>query len=269
MKIVTVATKSERYFPMLVQTCKHFGCELVVLGWNSEWKGFTYKFDLMRNYLKNLNDDNELICFVDAYDVVVLQPSHIIEQRFHESNAKILVAKDMNVKVYYELSARMGFGMCKGERLNSGTYMGRAGDLRQLLDGMCKDHNDCTDHTMDDQVMLTRYCKANPDQVQIDSKCSVFIAVSSEKNSVLNMADAQLAVVDNELRYYYGDGYSTPCIFHAPFNTRIEHILEQLGFDTSMVNDSDFKGAKLSTLVYAIIATIAMMCALYLILRHT
>ena len=33
IKLVTVATQSERYFPILVESCKKHGADLVVLGY--------------------------------------------------------------------------------------------------------------------------------------------------------------------------------------------------------------------------------------------
>lgn len=265
MKIVTVATHSERYFPLLQQSCKRFGIELVVLGWSTEWKGFTYKYDLMRGFLKTCPPD-DIICFVDAYDVVVLQPGDIIEQRFIDTGAKILVAEDMNVKIYYELTARVGFGMCKGKRLNSGTYIGRAAELVQMFDSMCADYDDCKQHAFDDQVMITRYChKKGADTIQVDIEKQVFIAISSEKNSVLNLEEARMEIRDGKLWYM---GMSDPCIIHVPFNTRIEHILIMLGFDVSVVDDNEFKGARVSALVNAIlIAIILSVIVMYVSLR--
>jgi hypothetical protein len=81
MKLVTVATHSERYFPYLKLSAEKYGHELVVLGWGEKWKGFVWRFELMREYLKNL-DPNEIVCFIDAFDVVILQDPQTIEAKF-------------------------------------------------------------------------------------------------------------------------------------------------------------------------------------------
>jgi hypothetical protein len=37
LHIVTVVTKSNYYFPYLVESCKKNGKELTILGYNKEW----------------------------------------------------------------------------------------------------------------------------------------------------------------------------------------------------------------------------------------
>jgi hypothetical protein len=44
MKIITVATNSKYYFPYLKESIKRNGGELVVLGYNEEWTGFSLKY---------------------------------------------------------------------------------------------------------------------------------------------------------------------------------------------------------------------------------
>lgn len=263
IKVVTVATHSERYFPLLVESCKRFNLELVVLGWNSVWGGFTYKFDLMRSFLETQSDET-VILFVDAYDVVILQPAQLIMQRFIDSGAKLLVAKDWNLMFYHELTARVGFGMCQGTRLNSGTYMGRVKDLKQLFATMCADNKGCKEHKMDDQVMMTQYCNRYPENVQIDTEMALFIAVSSEKNSLLDPKAAKLSVRDGQL---WHDERINPCIIHVPFNTRIESLLEQVGFDCSEIRDADFKGEKVSRLMIAIAVAVVLFVTIVLLIK--
>lgn len=263
LKVVTVATHSERYFPILVQSCERFGLELVILGWNSKWTGFTYKFDLVKQFLKQ-QDPDTLVVFVDAYDVVFLQPAQVIIDNFIKSNAKIIIAKDWNLMFHYELGARVGFGLCNGTRINSGTYMGKVAHLIQMFDTMCNHNAGCKDHEQDDQVMITNYCKLYPDLVSIDLSMQLFIAVSSEKNSVLDLKAAKLSIIDNQLVY---DQRLSPCIIHVPFNTRIDQLLKDLGFDISQINDSDFKGVKKSILYIAGTVAFLLILAIIMILR--
>lgn len=37
MRLVTVATHSERYFPYLLESCKRVDAKLDVLGWGQPW----------------------------------------------------------------------------------------------------------------------------------------------------------------------------------------------------------------------------------------
>ena len=69
LHIVTVATHSKFYFPYLIESCKRNGSELVILGYGEKWKGFTWRFKLVIEYLKKLNK-NDIVCFIDGYDVI-------------------------------------------------------------------------------------------------------------------------------------------------------------------------------------------------------
>ena len=72
MKIITVATHSESYFPIFEESCKKNNLELIVLGFGQKWQGFSWRFKLISDYIENL-PLNEVIIISDAYDVIVLQ----------------------------------------------------------------------------------------------------------------------------------------------------------------------------------------------------
>ena len=97
MKLVTVATHSERYFPYLKLSAEKYGHDLVVLGWGKKWEGYTWKLLLMKEYLRGVAD-NELVCFIDGFDVIVLQsPDKIEAAYFSQVNGntnKVLVSKE-------------------------------------------------------------------------------------------------------------------------------------------------------------------------------
>lgn len=82
MHIVTVCTHNDGWFDALRVSCERNQCQLSVLGWGHQWKGLTWKFLLMKQFLNQCQNDNEILVFVDAFDVIVLEPSHIIHERF-------------------------------------------------------------------------------------------------------------------------------------------------------------------------------------------
>jgi hypothetical protein len=86
--------------------------------------------DLMREYLA-LQPDFTIICFVDAYDVVVLDNE--LDAKFIVLGKNIVVSSGHNTAI-----VRYLFGSCHGQALNSGTYMGYAHALRVLMDSICK-----------------------------------------------------------------------------------------------------------------------------------
>ena len=64
---VCVATEKKLYLPYLQELLP----ELVVLGLNTPWRGFITKYKLLQAYLSTAEIlDDDLICFIDAYDVL-------------------------------------------------------------------------------------------------------------------------------------------------------------------------------------------------------
>ena len=62
MKLISIATHSDFYFPFLKKSCKRYDSELIVLGLGQPWPGFSFKSKLIKEYLQEMND-NEIICY--------------------------------------------------------------------------------------------------------------------------------------------------------------------------------------------------------------
>jgi hypothetical protein len=163
VKLITVATHTDGYLKWLKLACLRYKTDLTILGWNEKWKGYAWKFMLMMEYLKTIPDD-ELVCFIDAFDVLLLRPLTELEDYFNAiqkiSNKKIIIACD-RVKIQtIKIMADYIFDTCKDIAINTGTYLGRAKDIRYILENIMK-HN--MDESLDDQKILTEYCVTNPD----------------------------------------------------------------------------------------------------------
>jgi hypothetical protein len=75
LHIITVATNNEGYYNALNNNLHNIN--IITLGFGQKWNGFTMKYDLTKKYLNNLND-NDIVVFTDAYDVLLLQDSNTI-----------------------------------------------------------------------------------------------------------------------------------------------------------------------------------------------
>jgi len=269
MKFITVATKNEGYFPYLIESAKVNNCDLVVLGFGEKWQGFTWKFKLMIDYIKNL-DPNEIICFIDAYDVIFLQPSYIIEERFKEitlNNNGIVISEDINVN----LISSILWTKCKNTYINSGTYMGYVNKILPLLENICKIYN-CDNKNSDDQLFIQNYCNNNPKLFNIDTNKFIFLVSIINKNLDVN----NISFYNNEL--YYNKEVK-PCILHAVFNSDIENILYNLGYNYIPINKNNnyflsrvfytIKTRKIFTIIIFIFILIIIIIIIYLILKKS
>lgn len=181
MKIVCIATDSKGYFPALQSVCARNGVELVTLGFGQRWRGFSWRWSLLEQYLKTL-DPGELVVHVDAYDVLMVpgRTAQEIQRRF----AKASRGKDVmlsvealppNAALRYAYT-RM-FDQCQSTHVNGGCYAGKAGGLLEMI-GFLRVTFAFGDDD-DDQRMFARMC-ATPffkDKCALDVDSLIFTNV--------------------------------------------------------------------------------------------
>jgi hypothetical protein len=219
MKLVTVATHSERYFPALQESCKKLDSELVILGWNEKWKGFGWKFNLVQNFLKT-QPDNEIICFIDAYDVILLRSTQELEDQFKKTDGKIIVGHDKVQIFLQEFAAEIifykDFNFTRRERVNSGTYIGYVKDIKKILaDIHIKDNED-------DQIALCNYILKHKDKFTVDVDCDYF----------MTLGKPHCEFMTNDVRVENGKVFyknSTPFIAHGAGMTNMDKFISLLG----------------------------------------
>jgi len=263
MKFVTVATHSDGYFDFLQQSCERHNIELNVLGWGMKFQGWVWRLNIIKDYYNAL-DPEEIVCFIDAYDVIILQDASEIEKTFKNMNARIVIAQDVNINPVKEIMARfVYFGTCNNVRVNAGTYIGYVKDVLWMMNSICI-MNDCdNDTTLDDQKMITDLCKHMPLRFTIDTDKDIFICTSYK--SYMELADIS---VDKQKVLYY-KMTATPCILHGAGGAHINDIIKSLGYDIvikdNKSNHSEPWYQLLLGMISAIIIIVLGICLYYII----
>ena len=79
----------------------------------------------MQEYLNTL-DDNEIVCFIDAYDVILLRPLEELEQSYlklyQENKKEIIIGHDKLLTLTSKFIIPLLFGQCMNKQINSGSY---------------------------------------------------------------------------------------------------------------------------------------------------
>lgn len=222
MRLVTVATSSQGYFPVLKQSCQRFGIDLDILGWGSKWEGFAMKFKLMRDYLDGLADPYELVCFIDAFDIIILNPLSQLESQYEKlcpQRDKILVAAEYP-KPIVRWAATLYFGGNGKYIINSGSYVAPVWLLRQFFAEVCGP--EC-DSRMDDQFLLIKFQKKHEDKVYVDIHQEVFYP---EQYPIrLRIENEKVVICDKK----------DPFLIHGIVNNDMHEISKALGYDLSDV----------------------------------
>lgn len=164
--ILTYSTHSENYFELL----KTYP-QLIILGYGKKWNGFKDKTDAVVSFCKKINDD-DIVCFVDGFDSIILESSYEILKRFKELNKDLIFSKDsIAYNLFFKYIQDRYFGLCKNKRVNSGLYIGKASSIIDIWKGMSSN--------MDDQQFITQKCKHGTD-IYIDNPCYIFYNYSSK-----------------------------------------------------------------------------------------
>jgi hypothetical protein len=222
LHIISVATESKYYFPYLLESCKRNGKNLEVLGNGEKWKGFSWRYELMINYLKNIPSDH-IVCFVDGYDVICCKNLNNIVNDFLEikkrTGCKIIVGSDIPIKTRF--LSYIYFGTCKNKLINSGTYLGYASDILEILTNI---YNLNPDSSNDDQILMTKYCQKNDKEIYIDTENLFFLSISSP----LEELDKYVEIDKNthELKY----NSNKPYFIHANGYGYLNNVISKLGY---------------------------------------
>jgi hypothetical protein len=229
--IITIATNSELYFPYLVDSCKKNGIPLTVLGYGEKWTGFTFRFDKMIQYLKKL-DPNDVVCFIDGYDVICVrnlnEMTDVFLQLKNKNNCKIVIAENniimnnlYNVVLY--ITVKTSFDKCKNKLINAGSYIGQVKDILYVLEQIYTG-----DNTLDDQKILVKYCKSNPNDIYIDLKNELFLTIDRPFDSI----HPYLTVKNNKI--YYNN--NRPFFIHGNGHTYLDSTLDLIGYKNVNIN---------------------------------
>jgi len=173
LHIITVATESKYYYPYLEKTCAKWNVKLTTLGMGEKWRGYVWKFKKVLTFLKSVDPD-DIVCFVDGYDVICTRDLNELVPTFlkikERKKCDIIIAKDHSLMFPIDKILHIYFGTCNGIRINSGTYIGYAKDLLDILQDAMRLQPD----EKDDQRLITGYCSLYSKRFYIDKKPEFF-----------------------------------------------------------------------------------------------
>jgi len=239
VKLVTVVTHIDGYLPWLEKSCKRFNTKLIKLGYGQKWLGFSWRFKLMIDYLKTI-DPNELVIFIDAYDVMMLRSLDNIEEYYNNivkmNKCKIIISEDKAIPFYQEIIGKIYFNDYKDARPNAGSYMGRAKDILEIISKINQNIN----YEDDDQMLFTKYYKNNLNEFYIDTSNIFFLTRANQLNDILT--DSNINIKNHELTYIN----SKPFFIHGNAHTYMDQLILKLGYRISnnKIKEIEFKYKK-------------------------
>lgn len=190
---VTVATKNGGYYNCLKFLCKKHNIKLVTLGWEEKWEGFVWRWKIYKDFLNTINND-DIVLWIDAYDVLIVEDEEIIVKKFLEFKTEIVFG------IEDFLLTKMTFGNCDKPILNGGSHIGYVRTVKKLIDLML-DPNLSKKWKNDDQNMLNDIgCKHDffYKYTKMDTKNKIFyIAGIVERFNSNYYVDGTLSLKNN------------------------------------------------------------------------
>jgi hypothetical protein len=132
--------------------------------------GLMQKIHAVNKFLQGAKE--ELVCFMDGYDVQLFGTPKQIEERFLSMKIDgVIMSAEANCFPYQDREQDYPTCATRYRFVNSGCYIGKASHLRRLFDNMRVDR---VPPEVNDQAIFTDYYLANPQAFTLDTKCELF-----------------------------------------------------------------------------------------------
>lgn len=169
-EIITVATHKEGTFEELINNKYE---KITVLGMGEKWRGLKMKFELIYDYIKNM-DDNKMIIFLDGFDSLILKDPKKSIEIFKRKDYKLVFSR--NIPNHFGGFEKMVYPSCNNEGIvNTGMYMGYVKYLKKVLE------LSLTKKCKSDQVVFNRLCKEF-DFISVDKEEEIFKNIDNRKH---------------------------------------------------------------------------------------
>lgn len=218
LHIVTVATEIKYYMKHLIESVKINGGELIILGLNEKWQGFNWRNKLIFEYISKF-DDNDIICFIDGYDVLCVKNLKTLADEFENikkrEKCKMIVGYENKLNMYVWLTNMFIFN---GSSINAGTYISTVEDLKIIISKILENNKL---NSLDDQALLIEFNNKYPNDIYIDSKTELFLTLIDPCKQI-NINDIY---VNNKITY----NNNNPFFIHCAGNTCMDDLIIKMG----------------------------------------
>ena len=261
MKLITYATHDSGYFRALELSSQKNGFQLIVLGFNKKWEGFTQKIIDIIEYLKEFENKDEIICFVDGFDCIVLGTADEMLIKYKNTNSdKILFAADTDSPFTYLIFGKVNDrdAGTTYNRLNSGCYIGKVKEILNLLTNLCNLF-ECKVES-NDQTLITLYYDKCVDCLNIDFNRNLFynlqnldtlnwqyLTITNTYNSVKAPLSNKYYKLEND-RIILDNG-NKPIILHGNGNTNMDLIVEKLGYPIGKKDNKNYHDYSVKSII--------------------
>ena len=180
---ITYSNKNNIHFKRYLDSCIQNNINPIILGINDKSYSPHFKILLFYQYLLN-HTKNDIFCFTDSWDVILLANKNIIKQKFLDLKVDILFSAEEN---YYYCQGKIDIKKIwkyKDNYLNSGGYIGYRNNILQMLEIIIKNNYYFKMNGNCDQASFYSYFYHYPQQLNLDINRDIFGTVYKKHNKI-------------------------------------------------------------------------------------
>uniref|UniRef100_A0A3Q1EZ23 Procollagen-lysine,2-oxoglutarate 5-dioxygenase 1 n=1 Tax=Acanthochromis polyacanthus TaxID=80966 RepID=A0A3Q1EZ23_9TELE len=176
--VVTVATKDTDGFRRFMRSAKHFN--YTVLGRSQKWNGGDYmsapgggqKVRLLKAALEKMKNADQIILFIDSYDVVFASSPKELLKKFQQSKHRVVFSSETLIWPDRHLEDKHPHVREGNRFLGSGGFIGYLPNIKEMVANWTGEDNES------DQLFFTKIyidpAKRKSINITLDSKCRLF-----------------------------------------------------------------------------------------------
>ncbi|XP_076598177.1 procollagen-lysine,2-oxoglutarate 5-dioxygenase 1 isoform X2 [Chaetodon auriga] len=178
--VVTVATKETDGFRRFLRSAKHFNYTVKVIGRGEKWRGGDYmsapgggqKVRLLKAALEKMKNQDQIILFIDSYDVVFTSGPKELLKKFQQAKHKVVFSSESLIWPDRHLEDKHPHVREGNRFLGSGGFIGYLPNIKEMVADWTGEDNDS------DQLFFTKIY-TDPAQrkainITLDGKCRLF-----------------------------------------------------------------------------------------------
>lgn len=177
---ITYSNQNNNRFKRYLDSCIQNNINPIILGLNDINFSFHFKILYFYQYLLN-HTKNDIFCFTDSWDVILLANKNIIKQKFLDLKVNILFSVEDNYMYSGKFNIKKTWKY-KDNYLNSGGYIGYKNNIIQMLEIIIK--NNYYDTMGCDQSSFYNYFYHYPQQLNLDINRDIFGTVWKKHNKI-------------------------------------------------------------------------------------
>lgn len=206
MRVITMATDASRLL-YLQQSAGMFQMPITCI-MKETWGGYEDKITTVLNALQDLPDE-EVVCFIDAYDVLVNGTLEELEEKFKAFDSELVVSAELNC---YPSGYRDRLNGTHPNRFpNAGGYIGTVRAIRRMFEWlpmeeivrMCRCIFEPENMPGTDQAYVIEYVLHHG--IPLDTECSIFQSMIRTPWETLEFVEGRMRTRGSSTR---------PCFLH-------------------------------------------------------